>query len=1332
MRTGEGTIELTHRHIVLCADSCERMMTPNCGPQSGHPTERHDPVEQMAKPTLALIKPDLPTPNLEKYMPLRQRTRRALAWAAAFMAGLCVSVAQAQCGAAVSCSDQRIDEYRHESGVHVYLICAADKTAVDAANLVKPGIFTKTDRVIDSSAVASADNGRGLQRYFFAARTGTTFASRHFYTVLAQEEAALDATVGVSSNLTFATCKEGRAGSFAAPTLPSSETGSSSPSYALARCGLSQRPVWRLFRSNATSSEPIQHRLTDRYADAVALQGQGYDSESVRFCVGDSSYRLSTTIAPLSATALAAGGTARFRITVTAANEVVGDPARPSGTLVFAWPDAVTAAPVAGHSCSTIAQLPALTGGQNTRLACTFPSSTTSSQFSMDVDLTASSGYVPSPVPLLKAAATTRQTTGGGAAADGVATATEIAACSAGATPAYPCSTLAANATAVEPTSQAFTVKSVAVSGASTGTLQIDSTVLAEIANRDYIDNIYHKLTAETTWTRLGGVRSRSVAGDRSVTQFMTLPADRRGTAKIRWCSGTSAPSDPGNATAGPADPACAESAQFTTPAQSTLALTVGQVGISGASSGTITISASVGANTSGDLYTVYAYFRTASGSWSQIDGVQQTSSGGTQSYQINYTVPSTLRGTASVRVCATSTSIGDPASIGAGPSNPACSESAQFTTPEVNNSPTLQLTVGNVQVTGADTAALSVNASVTSNTSGQRVFARLFYKLATDSTWTQVTFGGVFDTNGGTQTTPGLTYSVPENARGAAAVAVCVGAPAPSSMSGGAGPGNPVCAVSDTFNTPPATAPITATLVAPATSRLGVASNWSFTATADGTPVAGPLYLDLSIPANWQFTSVSIGDQLLTCVVGATTQLRRCTLVGVAASLPTSPGLSGLIVLTPAAGAGGVAGTLVARVSASASAPSGAFTCGANETSCRSASANPQYVDLVAQPSPQNNPPTASTTWPLTCTNTGNRATPANATCGIEVVYTDGSSDTQPVAGQPNWTDASNSKSVTLCGDAVTSSCLLKLSPTKTPRTITLRAGMDTTVTGSEPDNNSVNNTQVIYDGSPPAAPTVSLVSMPTTGNVGTPYSGQFSCSGSSRLTDFTCSISANTPLPAGLQVVAPCNDSTQGSVRTITCSVTGTPTTAASGQALTVNAVSSNATPATVSGNMAITITTGPAACPAAPANSELYDTVDSLGRALTLMVLPPGVTRYIKLVPGPGWKDAARFQQLGLQSINNIIPRISGGFTGEWGISRCPGDLASSNVVQKTQWDIFMFWYGLDVGSAPLPAAQNRGANGLPGLLLPETQGGQAWYINFRVDADATTNGAAYQIF
>ncbi len=1265
-------------------------------------------------------------------MTLREHARQAFTWVAAALVATLTLSAQAQvCGTAVSCSDQRIDEYRHESGVHIYLICAADKTAVDAANQIKAGTFAKTDRVIDSTAIAGATDARGLQRYFFAARTGASFASRHFYTVLAQEEAALDANLGVNTNATFATCKEGRAGSFGIPVLPASETGSTNPSYALAKCAASQRPVWRVFRNTATAAEPIQHRFSDRYADVLTFQAQGYDLESVRFCAGDSSYRLATAIAPLSSVALAAGGTARFRITVTADSEVAGAPLLPSGTLAFGWPDGVSASPVAGHSCTSVAQLPAVTGGANTRMACTFASSTTSNQFSMDVDLAASGSYVATPVPLLRAAATTRQTTSGGAATDGIASAAELAACAANATPAYPCSVLAANATAAQSSTQAFTVKSVTVTGASTGTLQIDSTVLAQIANRDYIDNIYHKLNTESAWTRLGGVRSRSVDGDRIVTQFLTLAADRRGAAKIRWCSGTSAPSDPSTATAGPADPACAESAQFTTPAQSTLALTVGQVGIAGASTGTINVSAAIGSNTTGDAYIAYAYFRTASGSWTQIDGVQQTSNASTQTYQINYTVPSTLRGAAYVRVCAASAAIGDPSSIGSGPSNPACSESAQFTTPDVVNTPTLQLTIGAIQVSGADTASLSVNASVGSNTSGQRVFARLFFKQVNDSNWTQVTFGGGFDTTGATQTTPSLVYTVPENMRGGATVAICVGAPAPSGVTAGTGPGNPVCVVSDTFSTPPATAPITATLAAPSSTRLGVASSWALAAAADTAPVAGPLYLDLVVPANWQFGGVVVNNQALACTNGATAQLQRCTLVGASMSLPTGAGLSGAITLTPVAGAGGTSGTLVARVTASASPPSSAFACGGSETACRSASATPAYVDLVAQPSPQSNPPGASAVLPLTCTNAGSRPTPATAVCRIEVTYTDGSTDAQPAVGQPNWTDAGASKTVSLCGASATGSCLLTLNASKTPRLITLRATMDAPV--SEPDNNAANDAQVIYDGAPPAAPTVSVSGMPTTANVGNAYNGQFTCTGSNRLQDFACGVSANTPLPAGLQVVSPCNDSTVGSVRTITCTVSGTPITAAAGQTVTINATSSNATPATVPGSVTIAVVSGPAACAAPPANSELYDTVDSNGRGITIMALPTGYTRYIKLVPGPGWQDAARYQ-LGKEYVDYIIPRIAAGWTGEWGISRCPGDLTSSNVVQKSPYDIYMFWYGLPASATPLPSAQNGGASGLPGLLLPEGQGGQPWYINFRTDVcDPNARcQASYQVF
>lgn len=159
------------------------------------------------------------------------------------------------------------------------------------------------------------------------------------------------------------------------------------------------------------------------------------------------------------------------------------------------------------------------------------------------------------------------------------------------------------------------------------------------------------------------------------------------------------------------------------------------------------------------------------------------------------------------------------------------------------------------------------------------------------------------------------------------------------------------------------------------------------------------------------------------------------------------------------------------------------------------------------------------------------------------------------------------------------------------------------------------------------------------------------------------------------------------------------------------------STTTTTTTSSTTTTTVPTS-TACPAVP-NAEQTLVVNDEPRTIFILRLPKGTHRYIKLQSGPWWIDKSRFDQMGIYGVNNIIPRISGGWHGVWAISRCPGDVTSANVIQSSSWDINMYWYGLPTGASPLPSAQNSGANGLPGLLTPESEGGQSWYINFRTD-------------
>ena len=1240
---------------------------------------------------------------------------------------------------AATCDDQqRIVEYRHNSGVHVYLICEQDKAAVAAY----PDFFTATGRNIDGTAITDPAIKRGLRRYLFAAKPGTGFFSRHFYTAISAEESSVEAI----SPSVFKSCKEGTAGSFAAPLLPTAEQASANPSYQLARCASGQRPLWRLFRATDRKTdpiEPVQHRFTDRYVEVTRLSADGYTDEYIRACTGDDSYRLVTSITPLSTTALAAGSTARYRVTVNA-TEASATGMR-AGTLVFAWPAGVQATVANAAACASVAQLPERIGEANTRLACVFPASSTNQQFNIDIDLTAPAGYNAVPTPLLRAAATTRLV-GNNAAADGIATSEEIGACADNGIPAYPCAVLSTAAVAPPAPALLFTVKGIDVTNVASGTPQIGTTVLATQANVDYISNIYHKLSNETAWTRVGGSRPRSAAGDQLLIVPVTLAADRRGTGALRFCAGTSAPADPGNTGSGPTNPACRESAPFITPQLASTVFAVSTPVVSGASTGTVVASATVTTTASDVSYTSSAYYRAgSSGAWTLMQSQSATSNGSTQPAGLTgYTMPNDLRGTGYIRICASTATLSSPDAVAAGPADPACAESAAFTTPTVDTQPTLQLALTDLLVSGADTAQLSISVKLGSNRSGLDVFRRLFYRLS----------GGVWiasnatrtGSNGGVQSFT-FSYSVPEDQRGTGSVAVCAAAaitPTGAMLeTATAGPGDPVCAVSASFTTMTASPPIALTLTAPATSSaLGQPAAWSFTAAAASGAVAGPIYLDFTLPANWSFTSATVEGQPLICPPAATGMPVRCALVASGTQLTTTVKV-GTVTLTPGAGSGGQSGVLVARASTLATAPGAAFTCTNGDSACKSASATPQYVDLRADtPVPAlNNLPASGGSKTLTCSNSGTRVTPSSAFCRIEVLYTDTSTQSEPPVGQPNWTDASGEFSVCFSTPPSSGNCLLTLDSVKTVRSIVLRAGMDPAAAASVPDNDTSNNAQTIYDNSPPPAPKVDVSALPLTGNVGTPYSGSFACSGSTRLQNFTCELAATTPLPAGLRVITPCDTTTTGNPATLTfvCTVSGTPTaaTASPGQRLTINATSSNATPTTVPANLTLNITAGPQACPAIPARAEQYDQMTDAPRVITIMGLNPGQMRYIKLVAGPWWSTEAEYQKYGyLGGANLIIPRITTGWTGQWALSRCPGDVTSSNVVKSATVSFSFHWYARSIGLPVLPAASQNDASGLPGLAVPESQGGQSWYLNFRTDAcfysTPDTCRASYQIF
>jgi len=1236
------------------------------------------------------------------------------------------TVAQTTCGALVDCPDERsLTEYLHTSGVYVYLACAADRAAVEA----QPTLFTKKS-TIAGGPITDPASARSLQRYFLNAKTGSNFVSRHFYTTLSAEEAIMDAMTTDA----FTVCKEGKAGSFAVPQGVPIDANGPASAFARTYCATGQRPVWRLFlpSAKATAAMPMQHRFTDSQIARAALVTQGYDDEYVRLCVGDSTYTFATRLAPLSPTAIGPGQTASYQLTVTNPSNP-GAPL-PSGTVAMQWPAGLTLGGSLPPACVA-------TRTTDTSFQCSFPTQSGIS-LPLSIALVAAANYQPHADSIIKAAATAQPAINNAPPTSGVTVSGELDACTANGMPAAGCSVLPLSA--VLASGPTFTLDSPSVSGVATGVISVSANVTTTAPVAPFIPTAFIKLSGSSAWLNLMSTRTTLPAGT-TTYQFLTakaLDASMRGQAVIRVCaSAGGAVPDPSQVSAGPSNPACAESAVFVTPAinqaQSTFSLTAVTVGA--AETGTINIGATITSTVAQVPYKRYTYFKGPHApTWALIDTSDATSNAASQPHYLSYLVPDDQRGTAQARVCVGTQMPTDPDTPTSGPSDPACATSAPFTTPQANNQDPLALSITTPTVSGADTGSLTINASASANQAGKTFFAYLFFKSVAASDWGLPISPSRYNTSTG-QTAIALPYSVPESARGASAtVSVCVGVPpAPTSPNANSGPGNPACAESAPFTVPPLTPPINLQLTAPVGSRLGSPASWGFTASAAENAVPGPLYLDLVIPANWTFSGVELPAPTgaLTCPQGATPRLYRCNLLAAGQNLPKTPELTGSVNLTPNPGAGGVPGTLVASITSAVSAPTAPFTCAANNTACQSSQSQPDFVDLEAlQPSPPLTDLTTTTVALLTCKNNGTRPAPNDATCGVTIDYTDQTSDPPQAAPWPQ-NPVTSTHTIALCGATATppqAGCAATLSAGKTVKRVTLRAKIGSAAAGpSEPDNNPGNNEVVVYDNTPPAAPTVSTSSLPVTANVGSPYSGTFNCSGSTRLQNFTCGLAAGSSLPAGLTMNTPCTDTASGSTRTITCTISGTPTGPAGSVTFTIEASSTNAVPNTATQQPVTMSITTQAACPNVPGAYMVQEA--DIRQPVTIQIVNFGTsgTRYIKLMPSPGWKTQADYAA---GYADYLLSRIVNGWTGVIAISSCPGDTTSSNVVHTRTGSGYMYFYGLPPGAQPIPAPNPRGAAGLPGLNLTEDQGGKVWYINYRTDTCDEPTGCfdSYHLF
>ena len=176
---------------------------------------------------------------------------------------------------------------------------------------------------------------------------------------------------------------------------------------------------------------------------------------------------------------------------------------------------------------------------------------------------------------------------------------------------------------------------------------------------------------------------------------------------------------------------------------------------------------------------------------------------------------------------------------------------------------------------------------------------------------------------------------------------------------------------------------------------------------------------------------------------------------------------------------------------------------------------------------------------------------------------------------------------------------------------------------------------------------------------------------------------------------------------------------------------------------------VATGPGAyaeapCPPIPSNAYEYvgsrenisgSEFSPVGplHGISIMFLRKPEIRWIKLPAGGDnpegniqpkrWQTEEEYEQYG--SPHSTIWRMGSNWKGVMNISRCPGDMTSSNIVVQAPY-ISMMWYSRAVGLPVSSKVKGPGNGpsgtvfGLPGLSVPESQGGQSWYINFRTDS------------
>lgn len=1182
--------------------------------------------------------------------------------------GACTSVGVCTSGAT-------LDEYRHKpSGVHFYTACTEEKATL--ASL--PDVFEATGRAIPYTP-ATGTATAPLTRFFFSG--GTLAANRHFYTTIGAEAANLGLT---GFNWGFQLCSEGERGRAFEPQGLATSTAPppidprlTLVSAANAFCGRLQMPIWRVLQSS-----PVQHRLAHRFDDYLSdLSAASADDEGIRLCLAAPWATVQTQVVPPTS-ALTDTTDREITVTVVApdgATAIQLGVALPPNVEVTGYADAIAS------GCTTSG---AAASGR--LVQCALPASPTLTR-SGKLLVRAAAGYSTALPGRVRAYAVANTAPAG--------IVTNARACTGIDRPMHGCSVAELPAVTISTALPSFTIGSIAVTGlvaegtGGTGNLNVPITTTQPSDAGKTIRLFSEYASPGSSTFSYGGLVELTLPPNGSSTTAVVPLNSANNPADLRVCVTTpdlspgftasqrhmaGCQSDPANNRKS----AILPNVSFGTPATP---LRVSAL--------TIPSTAEVGGPYSGSFF--------CQGPAGTVCLAENLPTGLSYSCgpQVSGEIICTITGTP------TTVEFRNVALRANAPSGATVSQSVVIdvrgaTTPPATASLNLgSLNIANVTAGTPNSFRVTVQANSDPATSVRVI---VYVKEASASTWTIAGGNSDVNLNFSPQT---LTYDLTTTATNFI-VRVCATKAHAFSPHAQCQPeipadkpsGDPVYLTSapTTVGPPPALVNLAWQTQPPTGTQVGSVAGYVLAARSqDSTNLAtGPLWAHIGLPANWALDTASSpgctqSGQRATCPILASGPL--------SASTPILVNLG----LKPMPRAGGVSGAPVATVTNTPTPPT-SITCPTATPSCiTGAPQNPSYYDLIPQTTSATPPSTGGSTT-LSCTRAGTADVPADATCRLEITYTDSTVDAVTPVPYVGATAA-----IVLCANDAPSdaTCSHRVAPGKTIRILRTIAIDGAVALDNDPDNNQ----RVVFDSTPPPAPSINTSGMPTTGTQGSTYSGSFYCEGANTLDGFACNVSG---LPAGL-MPGSCTTTTTSTTRRLTCPVTGTPTT----QGIANVTFSATSTNAVGPGNASMTINIGAPflGCTPDPSAQLLEDfSPDADPMSFRIRKIPNGL-HYIRLRPsalwklGPGQTSSSVFYWEGLLAIssNRIIT-----------LSKCPGDTSADqetfNILSGDDaMGGQMYIYAIPSGSPPEPSNfPTKRTNGLPGLGTSTS-----WYVNIR---------------